>query len=100
MAESRRAVAVEKALTDKGMTLKQGHHKMFRKKIDGVTTVVTRISHGTKDVPTSLGKLMGHQCYLHPKEFWELVDCPLGESRWNELIAERCVDGRNPFLGH
>lgn len=71
---------------------------MFRKTIDGVTHLVTRMSHDSKDVGDSLAKLMGNQLCLQVKEFWDLVDCPLSEADWESLVQERCVAGRNPFL--
>lgn len=68
---------VEAALLSKGMTRHASHHHMFRKTLDGVTTLVTRISHGSDPIDDGLAKLMGKQCCLQLKEFWELVDCPL-----------------------
>jgi hypothetical protein len=88
------------ALLAKGMIRDEKHHHMFRKKVRGITTVVTRMSHDDKDIRGDLLGLMARQCYLRPNEFWELIDCPLSEERWEELIAERCEDGRNPYIGH
>lgn len=76
----------------------ESHHRMFRKQVDGVTTLVTRISHGSREIDDGLGLLMGKQLCLHLKEFWSLVDCPLSEQQWDRLVAERCQAGRNPFL--
>ncbi|WP_395659140.1 hypothetical protein [Nocardioides sp.] len=72
---------------------------MFTKTIDGVVTLVTRVSHGSDEIGNSLGKLMANQCALHLREFWDLVDCTLSESDWDDIVRERCVGGRNPFLG-
>lgn len=96
---TRRTTVVERALEAKGMTRDENHHSMFRKEIAGVTHVVTRTSHGSREIGDSLGKRMANQCYLRLREFWDLIDCPLSEEGWEELIRERCVDGRNPFLG-
>lgn len=97
---TRRVRVVERALLDKGMDRDESHHRMFRKTIDGVTHLVTRMSHGGRDIDDHLGKLMAHQLVLRPGEFWQLIDCPLSESEWVDLIRSRCPDGRNPFLGH
>lgn len=94
----RPVASVEQALLDKGMERDEGHHKMFRKQIEGVTHLITRISHGSKEINDGLGRLMGNQLCLRLKEFWDLVDCPLTEEEWEQLVRERCVDGRNPFL--
>lgn len=89
---------VERALVEKGMERDEGHHHMFRKTLDGVTHLVTRISHDAKEIDDGLGKLMGHQLCLQLREFWDLVDCPLTEETWEQLVRERCAGGRNPFL--
>lgn len=96
---TRAASHVERALLDKGMERDQTHHTMFRKTLEGVTHLVTRISHGEKEIDDGLGKLMANQLCLQLAEFWRLVDCPLTEEEWNRLVAERCAHGRNPFLG-
>ena len=94
-----RADDVENALLAKGMERDDTHHHMYRKSIDGVTHLVTRMSHGSKEIDDGLAKLMANQLCLELREFWNLVECPLSEEEWEALVAERCVDGRNPFLG-
>jgi hypothetical protein len=100
MASSRPAKVIAKAFEDKGLERDENHHHMFRKRIEGVTTIVTRLSHGSTVVDDNLAKLMANQCCLQLKEFWDLVDCPLSEEDWEALIRQRCPDGRNPFIGH
>lgn len=100
MAKPRKAAVVAAALEAKGMTLDaSGHHLMFRKTIDGVVTLVTRISHSASEIPDGLGVMMGKQCALQLKEFWELVDCTLSEQDWDAKIKQRCPNGRNTMLG-
>lgn len=96
---TRKAALVEQALIDKGMQQDENHHHMYRKTIDGVTTLVTRMSHGKAEVDDALGKLMANQCCLQLQEFWNLVDCPMDEEEWDAKVQERCSEGRNPFLG-
>jgi hypothetical protein len=81
------------------MVQDENHHHMYRKTVDGVTHLVTRISHVAQTIDDYLGKLMANQCCLQVKEFWDLVDCPLSEADWDALVLERCSGGRNPFLG-
>ncbi len=97
---TRPAADVARALETKGMECDEGHHHMFRKTVDGVTRLVTRISHNATEINDDLGKRMGNQLCLQLKEFWGLVDCPLSEEEWAALVADRCRDGRNPFLGY
>jgi len=92
---------VAQALLDKGMEPDENHHHMYRKTIDGVTQLVTRISHGSGgEINDHLAGLMGKQLCLQLAEFKRLVECPLSEEEWDIIVRERCPDGRNPFLGH
>lgn len=59
---------------------------MYRKEIEGVAKLVTRISHGTDEIGDTLGKLMGNQLCLQLKEFWQLIECPLDEEAWEALV--------------
>ena len=95
----RRVSDVERALLDKGMERDDAHHHMYRKTINGVTHLVTRISHSSREINDGLANLMAKQLCLRLREFWDLIDCPLSETRWDQLIEERCSGGRNPFLG-
>lgn len=94
----RRAAEVEAALLAKGMERDDSHHHMYRMTIQGVTHLVTRMSHGKGEINDSLGKLMASQCCLQLREFWQLVDCTLSADDWKELVTERCSGGHNPFL--
>ncbi len=71
---------------------------MYRKQVEGVTTLVTRISHGATTIGDTLGKLMGAQCCLQLREFWSLVDCALDEQGWEDIVRQRCAGGRNPLM--
>lgn len=89
---------VEAALLAKGMERDETHHHMFRKTVDDATHLVTRISHNAREIDDGLGHLMANQLCLQLREFWELVDCPLSEGDWDDIVRNRCAEGRNPFL--
>jgi len=73
---------------------------MFRRTVAGVTTLVTRLSHGSaSDISAINAGLMAKQCCLQTAEFRRLIDCTLTEDQWVALIRQRCVGGRNPFTG-
>ncbi|CAA9316081.1 MAG: hypothetical protein AVDCRST_MAG93-5502 [uncultured Chloroflexia bacterium] len=95
----RRARDVRQALLDKGMESNDNHHVMYRKTVEGVTQIVTRISHDAKNIDDGLGGMMAKQCCLKLKEFWELVDCSLTEEDWDAKVRDRCAGGRNPYIG-
>jgi hypothetical protein len=99
VARSEKARVVADALVAKGMTPSESaHHHMFTRTMDGVTTLITRMSRDSREINDTLASLMGKQCCLQLREFWQLVDCPLSETAWEQLIRERCADGRNPFI--
>jgi hypothetical protein len=81
------------------MVRDENHHHMYRKTLQGVTHLVTRMSHGGYAIDNNLGKRMANQLCLQLREFWDLVDCPLSEDDWDDLVRQRCAGGRNPFLG-
>jgi hypothetical protein len=89
---------VDAALQRKGMAPDENHHHMYRMHVDGVTTLVTRISHSATVITDGLAKLMANQCALQLREFWSLVDCSLTEEDWKVLVRQRCEGGRNPFM--
>lgn len=89
---------VEQALLNKGMERDESHHHMFRKSLEGVTHLVTRISHDAREIDDGLGHLMANQLCLQLREFWRLIDCSMAEEEWNNLVRQRCTEGRNPFL--
>jgi hypothetical protein len=93
-----KAAHVAAALVAKGMVMDDNHHHMFRKSVEGVTTLVTRISHNSKEIHDSLARTMARQCALSLKEFQSLVECSLSQEDWDELIIDRCTDGKNPFI--
>lgn len=86
MGSVRSTTAIIAALRSKGAEARQSHHVMITKQIDGVTVVVTRVSHGRKDVPRGVMRAMARQCHLTLPQFVDLVDCPLSEADWDELI--------------
>lgn len=89
---------VRQALLDKGAVQDEKHHHMFHKEVEGVTHLITRISHGAQEINDSLAKAMAAQCCLQLREFWNLIDCPLSERDWDVKIRERCQGTRNPYL--
>jgi hypothetical protein len=97
---TKRVADVEEALVAKGMDRDESHHHMYRKTVEGVTHLVTRISHNAHEINNDLGKRMASQLCLQLAEFWQLIDCPMSEEDWEGLVAERCPHGRNPFIGH
>lgn len=82
----RSTTAIIAALRSKGAEVRQSNHVMLTKRIDGVTMVLTKVSHGRKDVPKGVMRAMDRQCHLTLPQFIDLVECPLSEADWDELI--------------
>lgn len=99
MGNLRDAGDVASALQAKGAVPSETHHTIYRLEIDGVVTLVTRISHGARQLDDYLLGMMAKQCALRKAEFLDLVDCPMSAEDWESLVRERCSDGRNPFTG-
>ena len=93
-----RTRVIEQALLNKGMEQDDTHHHVYKKTVEGVTEIITRMSHGARTIDDRLGKAMAAQCCLQLKEFWNLVDCPMSEEEWDTLIKERGHGDRNPYL--
>lgn len=99
---------VAAALIAKGMTRDENHHEMFRKEVRARPTddddepppvigkVVTRISHGAKEIDEGLGKLMARQCRLALGGFNRLVSCEMSAEEWDDII--RSQGGKNPYF--
>jgi len=86
---TKKAAVVQASLVRKGMILKKGHHKIFRLEIDGVTTVITRISHGENELGDTLLAEMAKQVKLNKKQFLDLIECPLSQAEWIEIIKSK-----------
>lgn len=99
MPRSVKARLVTAALVRKGMIPYENDHHMLKKKIDGVTTLVTKTSHDDKEISRDLATFMAHQCGLNVTEFWQLVECTLSQEQWDDKIRG-WPDGRNPYAPH
>lgn len=96
MAAVRSTKAIISSLEAKGADVDNSHHVMLTKRIDGVVVALTRVSHGRKDVPPVVMRAMAKQCHLTLPEFVRLVDCPMSQGEWDELILERRVGRGGP----
>lgn len=65
------------------------HHIMFKLEVDGVATVLIRMSKNMQEIDDHLASLMAKQCKLSKQEFWNLIDCSLSGEDWKDLVRER-----------
>ncbi|MEZ5337293.1 MAG: hypothetical protein R3F46_03430 [bacterium] len=91
MPKARRAV--EAGLANKGFVRRPGDHNFFVYFTrDGrQTAITTKASHGSKrkDIHDGLLAAMGRQCRLSRQEFLDLVDCPLSQEQYEDLLMGR-----------
>lgn len=77
-------------LLKKGFQQRNGGDKYFHLFVNGKKTpVFTFVSHGEKEIHDGLLGQMARQTKLVKREFLELVDCPMTEARYLELLRER-----------
>jgi len=87
---TRAARDLQKALTSKGFRCAKTHHEMYWLFAHGKkTSIRTRISHGQKEYDTRLLGQMARQVGLTREEFADLIDCPLEEQPYLELLIKR-----------
>ena len=84
---------IEKSLTKKGFQQKQGdHHFFIYYTLDGKKSLIkTKTSHTPKmkQIGDSLLGQMAKQCKLSKQEFLNLVDCPLDQQAYEEILEEK-----------
>jgi len=86
----RKRVDVEKGLLNKGFRGREGDHHYFNyfntqgKK----TAVFTKTSHSHTEISTGLISLMAKQCKVPKQILEQLVDCPLSQLQYENLLIE------------
>lgn len=85
---SRKRVAVESGLLNKGFRRREGdHHYYIYHTLKGKKTAVfTKTSHSHTDISTDLMSKMSKQCKLIKKDFESLVDCPLSQIDYEQKL--------------
>ncbi|MGL4514888.1 MAG: type II toxin-antitoxin system HicA family toxin [Lacipirellulaceae bacterium] len=85
----RDAKQVSAALMKKGFVPDEGDHTYYRLFVGGKNTGIrTKISHGEKEIHDGLLAQMARQTKLVRRDFLKLVDCPLSEAEYLELLQE------------
>lgn len=84
---------VERSLRSKGFRRTATHHKFFIYWTlkGGKTTVKTKTSHGSssKSLGVALLGRMADQCHLETWEFMDLVDCPLDQEGYENILVRK-----------
>jgi predicted RNA binding protein YcfA (HicA-like mRNA interferase family) len=84
---------VESSLKSKGFAQIEGDHHYFVYVTMGGkrTTIRTKTSHTPKmkEIPDNLLSQMAKQCQLSRPEFLRLIDCPLDQEGYEEILSKK-----------
>ena len=80
---------VSASLLRKGFQERKGDHKFYHLFVgDKKTTIFTKISNGVKEIPDNNLSQMAKQVKLCNRDFRKLVDCPLTQEAYLEILRE------------
>lgn len=89
---TRKRKDVESILLQKGFLLQDGgDHRYYVFYLHERLVARTKVSHGTryKDLADDLLSKMSRQCHLTKGEFLNLVDCPLTQQGYEQILQDR-----------
>ena len=85
----RDARTVAKSLKGKGFRDRHNDHTFFHLWVDDKKTpIFTKISHGEKEIGNPLLSTMARQLRLSSRQFDSLLDCPLSQEEYVEILRE------------
>lgn len=83
---------VENGLKRKGFRLQKRGERFLHLYADGKKTRIhTHASHGASEISDGLLGKMARQIHLTRKQLDQLVDCPLSEERYIELLLSKGI---------
>ncbi len=82
---------VKKALLKKGFEEVNKDHKYFIYKYNNIEVLHTKVSHGKKSLSKSLIGQMSRQCRLSKNDFFDLINCPLSQELYLEILKGKGV---------
>ena len=86
----RKTEELKRSLKKKGFQQQDTHHEMYWLYVNGKkTSIKTRISHGAQEYSDNLLSQMAKQVGLGKNEFDNLIDCPLSEEKYVQLLQEK-----------
>ncbi|MHC5936232.1 hypothetical protein [Nostoc sp.] len=101
----RQKTKVEAGLLSKGFqeTQNDHHYFIYFTKEGKKTTAKTKTSHTKKikDIPDNLLSQMAKQCHLTKPQFLDLVDCPLTQDKYEEILPKQGIieiSANSPFV--
>ena len=79
------------ALLKKGFKISEGDHHFYLYYYEGKVVAKTKVSHNDQDIGDGLISKMSKQCQVNKHQFFDLINCPLKEADYIEILKERGV---------
>ncbi|MES2327955.1 MAG: hypothetical protein V4539_00040 [Bacteroidota bacterium] len=77
------------SLLKKGFRKNEGDHHFYLYYYNGKVITKTKVSHNDQDIGDDLISKMYKQCKVTKKQFLDLINCPLDESGYIEILKEQ-----------
>ncbi len=77
---------IRRSLVRKGAIPENTDHFYFRKYLDGQLVVLTKVSHGCRQIDDYLIGKMARQCGVPKAQFVALVRCTFTEDDWDSVL--------------
>jgi len=79
------------SLLKKGFVQAQGDHHFYLFYYNGKIVAKTKLSHNNQDIGDRLISKMYKQCQISKNQFFDLINCPLGEKEYINILKEQGV---------
>ena len=81
-------------LVRKGFQKKENDHTFLHLFVNGLKTpIYTKVSHGEKQIGDKLLGAMARQVRLTRRQFLDLIECPLSETAYVDLLRNKGAIG-------
>ncbi|MBW0179189.1 hypothetical protein [Sediminibacterium sp.] len=77
------------SLLKKGFRLSDGDHHFYLYYYNGKVVAKTKISHNDQEINDWLISKMHKQCQISKSDFFDLINCPLDEEGYIEILKNK-----------
>ena len=77
------------SLLKKGFVTIEGDHHNYLYYHDGRVVTRTKVSHNDQDIGDGLISKMYKQCKISKMQFFDLINCPLDQAGYLELLRDQ-----------
>jgi predicted RNA binding protein YcfA (HicA-like mRNA interferase family) len=76
------------SLLKKGFVKAEGDHHFYLFRYEGKVVARTKLSHNDQDIGDGLISKMYKQCQVNKKQFLDLINCPLDEQGYIDILKK------------